>query len=228
MGTVLDATCCAVPEWQRRRWPCATGPLSPALAVDRRRVAVLGGGMAGLAAAHELIERGFEVTVYERKSLGGKARSIPVAGTASGGRRPLPGEHGFRFFPGFYHHIPDTMARIPYGTNENGVFDNLVGAGFPLFPRSGGRNDHEPVRPDPRSSAPGASERRSKRFIVKELVGGSMIKPVDATYFATRLVVFLCSCDERRFGSVGEPPRGGTSSGRRSATRSTRRSLPAA
>ena len=30
----------------------ATGPLSPALAVTRKRVAVLGGGMAGLAAAH--------------------------------------------------------------------------------------------------------------------------------------------------------------------------------
>src|SRR5687768_8159883 len=63
------------------------------------RVAVLGGGMAGLAAAHELAERGFDVTVYERKALGGKARSIPVAGTGKGGRRDLPGEHGFRFFP---------------------------------------------------------------------------------------------------------------------------------
>ena len=45
--------------------------------------------MAGLAAAHELIERGFEVTVYERKALGGKARSIPVPGTAAG-RSPRP------------------------------------------------------------------------------------------------------------------------------------------
>src|SRR5688572_2742778 len=56
-----------------------------------KRVAVLGGGMAGLAAAHELVERGFQVDVYERKALGGKARSIPVADTAAGGRRPLPG-----------------------------------------------------------------------------------------------------------------------------------------
>ena len=177
----------------------ATGPKSPALAVDRRRVAVLGGGMAGLAAAHELIERGFEVTIYERNSLGGKARSIPVPGTATGGRRPLPGEHGFRFFPGFYHHIPETMARIPFGTNENGVFDNLVGAGFPLFPRSGGRNDMNlfGLIPDPRHLA---RPNDLKRFIVKELVGGSMIKPADAAYFATRLVVFLSSCDERRFG----------------------------
>src|SRR4051794_22582890 len=79
-----------------------------------RSVAVLGGGMTGLTAAHELAGRGFKVTVYERNALGGKARSIPVPGTAAGGRRDLPGEHGFRFFPGFYHHVPDTMRRIPF------------------------------------------------------------------------------------------------------------------
>ena len=44
--------------------------------------------MAGLTAAHELVERGYGVTVYERKALGGKARSIGVPGTAAGGRRP--------------------------------------------------------------------------------------------------------------------------------------------
>src|SRR5439155_11453025 len=102
------------------------------------RVAVLGGGMAGLAAAHELIERGFDVDVYERKALGGKARSIPVKGTARGSRKPLPGEHGFRFFPGFYHHVPDTMRRIPFPGNKNGVWDNLVTASDTKSPRTGG------------------------------------------------------------------------------------------
>ncbi|HET6983814.1 MAG TPA: FAD-dependent oxidoreductase, partial [Myxococcaceae bacterium] len=49
-------------------------------------VAVLGGGVGGMSAAHELVERGFRVTVYEAKSIqGGKARSIFVAGTESGG-----------------------------------------------------------------------------------------------------------------------------------------------
>src|SRR5215207_3917168 len=77
-------------------------------------VAVLGGGVGGLSAAHELAERGFEVTVYEaRAELGGKARSMPVPGSGTGGRADLPAEHGFRFFPGFYRHLPDTMARIP-------------------------------------------------------------------------------------------------------------------
>lgn len=91
----------------------------------KKRVIILGGGVAGLSAAHELIERGFEVTVYEAQSIpGGKARSVPVPGSATPGRQPLPGEHGFRYFSRFYRHLPDTMKRIPYGKKT--VFDNLV------------------------------------------------------------------------------------------------------
>ncbi|AUD04986.1 hydroxysqualene dehydroxylase [Spirosoma pollinicola] len=109
------------------------------------KVVILGGGVAGMSAAHELIERGFSVDVYEKKPyyLGGKARSVNVPGsnpadpngmnpTAPGSsKHSLPGEHGFRFFPGFYKHITDTMKRIPYTNaagqkNRQGVFDNLV------------------------------------------------------------------------------------------------------
>lgn len=85
--------------------------------------------------------RGFEVTVYERKALGGKARSIPVPGTGTGGRPDLPGEHGFRFFPGFYHNLGDTMRRIPYPGNANGTWDNLVKATEYLSSRQGGVHD---------------------------------------------------------------------------------------
>src|ERR1022692_3986919 len=100
-------------------------------------VAILGGGVAGLSAAHELIERGFQVDVFERKPvLGGKARSIPVAGSGTGGRRDLPGEHGFRFFPGFYKHVTDTMRRIPDGAGGN-VYGNLTVATRMLLARSG-------------------------------------------------------------------------------------------
>jgi uncharacterized protein with NAD-binding domain and iron-sulfur cluster len=83
------------------------------------KVAVLGAGVAGMTAAHELAERGFEVHVYERRKIpGGKARSFD---------RPngLPAEHGFRFFPGFYKHLHHTMERIPYPGERRGVLGNL-------------------------------------------------------------------------------------------------------
>ena len=83
-------------------------------------VIVIGGGVAGLTAAHELSDRGVAVTVYERRpDWGGKARSQPVPGSAIGGRKPLPGEHGFRFYPRFYKHVIDLMQRIPVGGSRS-------------------------------------------------------------------------------------------------------------
>src|SRR4051794_40723711 len=93
------------------------------------KVIVLGGGVAGMSAAHELVERGFAVEVYElRSALGGKARSTPLKDSGTDGRADLPGEHGFRFFPRFYRHVTDTMRRIPYHRNKQGVYGNLVQA----------------------------------------------------------------------------------------------------
>lgn len=95
------------------------------------KVVVLGAGVAGLTAAHELSCRGFEVAVYERRRrVGGKARSFLQADgrTIPPGDPPgdgCPAEHGFRFFPGFYRHLHDTMGRIPYQENGRSVLDNL-------------------------------------------------------------------------------------------------------
>jgi uncharacterized protein with NAD-binding domain and iron-sulfur cluster len=88
-------------------------------------VFILGGGVAGLSAAHELAERGFNVVVFERHDIcGGKARSMK---NAKAGRPDLPGEHGFRFFPGFYWHLTDTMSRIVVDQNTGRTADqNLV------------------------------------------------------------------------------------------------------
>jgi uncharacterized protein with NAD-binding domain and iron-sulfur cluster len=147
--------------------------------------------MAGPAAAHELAERGFRVHVYERKALGGKARSIPVPRTASGGRRPLPGEHGFRFFPGFYHHVPDSMRRTPLPGNEDGVRNNLVDAMDTLGARERAcRRAALRDGPDPRGTvAPGGLQ----RLLVEELVKQQGIPPHEAEYFASRIMVFLRS-----------------------------------
>ncbi|MDB4963106.1 MAG: Phytoene desaturase [Myxococcales bacterium] len=88
-------------------------------------VIVIGGGVGGLTAAHELVDRGFDVRVLEsRPDWGGKARSQPVPGSGTGGRLDLPGEHGFRFYPRFYTHVIDTMKRIPSPFGGH-VFDHL-------------------------------------------------------------------------------------------------------
>ncbi|MGC4020496.1 MAG: FAD-dependent oxidoreductase [Cyclobacteriaceae bacterium] len=104
-----------------------------------KTVVIIGGGVAGMSAAHELVERGFKVKVFEKEQVyvGGKARSVDVPGSAAEPQKPLPGEHGFRFFPGFYRHITDTMKRIPFEKNKNGVFDNLVATQRVMMARFG-------------------------------------------------------------------------------------------
>jgi uncharacterized protein with NAD-binding domain and iron-sulfur cluster len=162
---------------------------------NRGDVAVLGGGMAGLAAAHELVERGFRVSVFERKALGGKARSVPVPRTAAGGRRALPGEHGFRFFPGFYHHVPDSMRRTPFGRNRDGVWNNLVAATESRGLRTQGRPEAPAFGWLPGAGPAGFAER-----VVARAAQQGGIPPDEAAFFAKRLLVFLTSSEERRFG----------------------------
>ncbi|GAB3465895.1 hydroxysqualene dehydroxylase [Actinophytocola sediminis] len=177
----------------------ALGGVPAHAAADGRRVAVLGGGMSGLTAAHELIERGFEVTVYESTALGGKARSIPVPGTGTMGRADLPGEHGFRFFPGFYHNVPDSMSRIPLPGNGNSVVDNLVSLNGALISRSGGRSDIElaiPANPISQPLNPD-SLRESIIGLAQQLAA---LPLSEILLFADRLLVFMTSSPARREG----------------------------
>ncbi|MEV0334574.1 FAD-dependent oxidoreductase [Nocardia sp. NPDC050717] len=163
-----------------------------------RRVAVLGGGVAGLTAAHELAERGFEVTVYEARALGGKARSVAVPGTGRDGRPDLPGEHGFRFFPGFYQNLPDTMRRIPVAGNPDGVWNNLLSVPEARFSRRDG-DDISLALP---GSFTGANFHPDaiRETLAATIATGSKMPPAEAAYFANRLLVFNSSCDARRFG----------------------------
>ncbi|MFE7181565.1 hydroxysqualene dehydroxylase [Streptomyces erythrochromogenes] len=174
--------------------PSPPSPPTP----NGRRVAVLGGGVAGLTAAHELAERGYAVTVYERRALGGKARSMDVPGSARGGRRPLPAEHGFRFIPGIYHNLPDTMRRIPFAGNANGVWDNLVAPPEMMFARAGGREDLRGPIPWPGHSPAALTPEEVRRALSGILQTMVRLPLHETAYFVDRVLVFLTSCDERR------------------------------
>jgi len=156
-------------------------------------VAVLGGGVGGLSAAHELATRGFDVVVYEARDVfGGKARSIPVRGTEVGGREPLPGEHGFRFFPGFYRHVNRTMAAIP--RRGSTVVRSLVPATEMLLAQDGRRNAI--VAPTTFPSTLGDLGRLA-RFV--HTIAVRMNIPLrEYVMFFELLLGYLTACDERR------------------------------
>lgn len=161
-----------------------------------KSVVVLGGGVAGLTAAHELAERGFKVTVLELRpdTPGGKARSYGAADSGTGGRPDLPAEHGFRFFPGFYKHIPDTMSRIPFGNNRRGVLDNLVQSTRAEIARAGKPSLVLPTRP--------ATNIAELELWLKDALAPISLglPPSDLVHFVGLLVKLLSSSDERRYG----------------------------
>lgn len=164
------------------------------------RVAVLGGGVAGLTAAHELAERGFQVTVYERKALGGKARSIPVAGTGMGGRRELPGEHGFRFIPSFYWNLPDTLRRIPFPGNANGTWDNLVSLSETRFAFRGRGDLMLPLEVPVAEYGNAAQLWHAMVGLLSGAGNAAALLPHEWAFFLEKLHVYLTSSDARRFG----------------------------
>ena len=148
-------------------------------------VAVLGGGVGGLSAAHELATRGYDVTVYEANDrLGGKARSFQVPGTGEPG---WPGEHGFRFFPGFYRHVTDTMARVPDGSGRT-VEDHLVTTDATLVASETGDPAIEDV------GTPDSVE----GWLTALQPGGEDLPASEQAFFAERLLEILTSCERRR------------------------------
>ena len=158
------------------------------------KVIILGGGIAGLSAAHELIERNFDVEIYELLPIpGGKARSFPVPGSGKNGRKDLPGEHGFRFFPRFYRHITETMSRIPYGPAGT-VADNLVDTTRCQLNRYG-RHPVDLIARFPRS----ISDVRVALDDLGRFFGGDLdLSHDDLRFFGSKVWQIVTSCRERR------------------------------
>lgn len=153
-------------------------------------VVVLGGGIGGLSAAHELAERGFAVTVFEANDrFGGKARSMPIADEPTA----LHGEHGFRFFPAFYRHVIDTMERIPDGSGT--VADNLVETEATLIASSTGPSRIAETRtPD---TVRGWLEALRPAF-------AEDLPREDVRFLIERLLYLLTACEDRREGELDD------------------------
>ena len=163
----------------------------------KKKVVVLGGGVAGMSAAHELAERGFHVHVYEARPVpGGKARSILVNNSGTNGRKNLPGEHGLRFFPGFYQHVTDTMKRIPYKNNPNGVFDNLVDTARVFIARF----DLEPVNL-PAGTPRTIDEIKANIEVFFQIISNEIrLEEGELIFFVEKIWQLITSSKERRIG----------------------------
>jgi uncharacterized protein with NAD-binding domain and iron-sulfur cluster len=153
-------------------------------------VAVVGGGIGGLSAAHELTARGFDVSVFEaNERFGGKARSVPIDDHPT----PLHGEHGFRFFPAFYNHVTKTMGRIPDGTGT--VADNLVETEETLIAAIDG--PHRRANSKTPDSLRGWIDAMQPAF-------AEDLPNRDVRFLLERLLYLLTSCEKRRERELDE------------------------
>ena len=81
--------------------------------MTNKTVVVLGGGVGGLSAAHELAERGFQVRVFERKPMfGGKARVPVVFRAQEGAGRGNAAQHS-QSLEAWFCHIPGLKVVTP-------------------------------------------------------------------------------------------------------------------
>lgn len=149
---------------------------------------IVGAGIAGLTAAHELAEHGgFEIIVYEAEDhVGGKAASQPMSiGNATA---DALGEHGFRFFPWFYLHLPDTLRRIPRGPESSASVHTLLREA-----RHGGVAFERGLYAIPRE--PSAMDVPA---LVRTFFGDLGADPIDMGKYAWRLGRFWTACEERK------------------------------
>lgn len=83
-------------------------------------ISIFGAGIAGLTCALELVEKGYDITIYEKDSLpGGMAKSKRV------GFNQIPSEHSWRGYANFYFNMFNLLKKIPLET-ENFTSDNIV------------------------------------------------------------------------------------------------------
>ena len=91
------------------------------------KVNIYGCGISGLTIAHELIEKGFNVEMYEKKSIaGGMARTFRY-------NNEVPTEHSWRGFGPFYKNTYDIMKRIPIKDSKTETFNTYTIKGYNIL-----------------------------------------------------------------------------------------------
>ena len=91
---------------------------------DEVRVAVVGGGLAGLTAAATLADKGFAVTLLERNDyLGGKVGGWSIPDGQGGELRV---DHGFHAFFRQYYNLNDFLARTGVARGYTAIDDYLI------------------------------------------------------------------------------------------------------
>jgi uncharacterized protein with NAD-binding domain and iron-sulfur cluster len=137
--------------------------------------------------------------------------------------RWLPGEHGYRFFPSFYHHLFDTMRRIPLLELENKpefaiVQERAAGVRHPEPVRyvETGRTAFDNLNPTTSHALASATRQRPLQLArsqvrsLEELrsyvqltfggteCGGFGLSARDVSRLTLKLLQFATACDERR------------------------------
>jgi uncharacterized protein with NAD-binding domain and iron-sulfur cluster len=185
----------------------------------KKKVLVIGAGVGGLTAAHELAERGYEVTVIEQDHFaGGKSATQYPLVKMRGRPVQVPAEHGFRLFPSFYKHVIETMQRIPFdrdreprrgadaapaagerrsGRRYDTVADNLVPTTHAAMIRHG-------FAPQLMPRSYGADLDGMIRLLGDSLAGQHFYSSseTDLQRFQLKTLQFLTSCSQRR-DSIG-------------------------
>lgn len=96
---------------------------APLRAAARRDIAVIGGGLAGIAAASTLAERGFSVTLFEKSPrIGGKigGETIDLRG------KPYEMDHGFHAFFRHYYNLSDFLRRVGADASFTAIDDYAI------------------------------------------------------------------------------------------------------
>lgn len=97
--------------------------LKNSIVFEKQRVAIFGAGVAGLATAHFLVDRGFDVDIYETlDQVGGMAKSDRDSKTN------IPSEYSWRAFGPWYKNTFDILKTIPVCKNGkiSNVFDERL------------------------------------------------------------------------------------------------------